>query len=40
MFIDTHCHISKEEEKDLSFFMQENKKNKVDKIIASFCEKC
>lgn len=37
MFIDTHCHLSKEDYDDIDAIVSENSKNGVDKIIISGC---
>ena len=39
MFIDTHCHLSKEDYEDIDSVMEENKKAGMDKIIISGCTK-
>lgn len=39
MYIDTHCHLSKEYYDDISSVMEENKKAGIEKIIISGCEK-
>lgn len=39
MFIDTHCHISSEFYDDIDMVMEENRKNKIEKIIISGCSK-
>lgn len=38
MFIDTHCHLSKEDYEDIDLVILENKKAGVDKIIVSGCD--
>ena len=37
MYIDTHCHLSKEDYDDIDAVIQENKENGVDTIIISGC---
>lgn len=37
MFIDTHCHLSKEDYDDIDFVIKENRENSIDKIIVSGC---
>lgn len=39
MFIDTHCHLSKEDYDDIDRVVEEDKKAKVDKIVVSGCSK-
>ncbi len=39
MYIDTHCHISKDYYSDIDKIIEENKKNFIDKIIISGCDK-
>lgn len=39
MYIDTHCHLSKEDYDNLEEVICDNKKSNVDKIIVSFCTK-
>lgn len=39
MFIDTHCHLSKEDYDDIDLVLSENKNSGVLKIIISGCEK-
>ncbi len=37
MFIDTHCHLSKEDYEDIDKIIEDNRNNYVDKIIVSGC---
>lgn len=37
MFIDTHCHLSKEDYEDIDKIIEDNRNNYVDKIIISGC---
>lgn len=37
MFIDTHCHFSKEDYEDIDKIIEDNRNNYVDKIIVSGC---
>ena len=37
MFIDTHCHLSREDYDDIDFVIKENREASVDKIIISGC---
>ena len=37
MYIDTHCHLSKEDYDDIDLVIKENKENKVNRIIISGC---
>ena len=37
MFIDTHCHLSKEDYDDIDLVIKENRENGIDKIIVSGC---
>ena len=37
MYIDTHCHLSKEDYLDIDQIVQDNRKNLIDKIIISGC---
>lgn len=37
MFIDTHCHLSHEDYDDIDLVIQENRTQKIDKIIVSGC---
>ena len=37
MFIDTHCHLSQEDYDDIDLVIQENRTQKIDKIIVSGC---
>ncbi len=39
MFTDTHCHLSKEDYDDIDLVIEEAKKNKINKLIISGCEK-
>jgi len=39
MFIDTHCHISKEDYSDIDLLIKENINNNVNKVIVSGCTK-
>ena len=39
MYIDTHCHLSKEDYDDIDLVIKENKENKVNRIIISGCTK-
>ena len=39
MYIDTHCHLSKEDYDDIDKVIEDNKINNVDKIIISGCTK-
>lgn len=39
MFIDTHCHLSKEDYDNIDKVIEEDKKAKVDKIVVSGCSK-
>lgn len=39
MYIDTHCHLSKEYYDDINKVIEENKLNNIDKMIVSGCEK-
>ena len=39
MFIDTHCHLSKEDYDDIDLVIKENKDAGVDKIVISGCSK-
>lgn len=39
MYIDTHCHISKEYYDDIDLLMKENSDNNINKIIVSGCDK-
>lgn len=39
MYIDTHCHISKEDYSDIDLLVKENIDNKVNKVIVSGCTK-
>lgn len=39
MFIDTHCHLSKEDYEDIDFILKENKEKGVSKIIISGCDR-
>ena len=39
MYIDTHCHLSKEDYDDIEEVIKENRENHVDKIIISGCTK-
>lgn len=39
MFIDTHCHLSKEDYDDIDFVIKENREAGVNKIIISGCSK-
>ena len=39
MYIDTHCHISKEDYSDIDLLAKENIDNKVNKVIVSGCTK-
>ncbi|MBQ6497860.1 MAG: TatD family hydrolase [Bacilli bacterium] len=39
MYIDTHCHLSKEDYNDIDLVIKENKENKVNRIIVSGCTK-
>ena len=39
MYIDTHCHLSKEDYDDIDLVIKENIDNKVDRIIISGCTK-
>ena len=39
MFIDTHCHISKEDYSDIDLLVKENINNNVNKVIVSGCTK-
>ena len=38
MFIDTHCHLSKDYYNDIDTVIKENRKNNVNKIIVSACD--
>ena len=37
MYIDTHCHISKEDYDDIDLIVKENIDNKIDKVVVSGC---
>ena len=37
MYIDTHCHLSKEDYDDIDLVIQENRENFIDKMIVSGC---
>ena len=39
MYIDTHCHLSKEDYDDIDLVIKENRENKIDKMIISGCTK-
>ena len=39
MFIDTHCHLSKNDYNDIKKILDENRKNRVSPIIISGCDK-
>ena len=39
MFIDTHCHLSKEDYEDIDKIIEDNKNNYIDKMIISGCSK-
>lgn len=39
MYIDTHCHLSKEDYDDIDLVIRENKENNVNRIIISGCTK-
>lgn len=39
MFIDTHCHLSKEDYDDIDLVLNENREKGIEKIIISGCEK-
>ena len=39
MYIDTHCHLSKEDYDDIDLVIKENKEKKVNRIIISGCTK-
>lgn len=39
MYIDTHCHLSKDDYDDIDSIIKENRKNDIDKIIISGCTK-
>lgn len=39
MFIDTHCHLSKDDYDDIDKVIKENRENSIDKIIVSGCTK-
>jgi len=39
MFIDTHCHLSKEDYEDIDLVLSENRENGIEKIIISGCDR-
>ena len=39
MFIDTHCHLSREDYDDIDLVIKENRENKISKIIISGCDR-
>ena len=39
MYIDTHCHLSREDYDDIDLVLKENIENGVSKIIISGCDK-
>ncbi len=39
MFIDTHCHLSKEDYDDIDLVIKENRENNISKIIISGCSR-
>ena len=39
MYIDTHCHISKNDYEDINLLVTENRKNQVDTVVVSGCDK-
>lgn len=39
MYIDTHCHLSREDYDDIDLVLKENKENGVSKIVISGCDK-
>ncbi|MBQ6323297.1 MAG: TatD family hydrolase [Bacilli bacterium] len=39
MFIDTHCHLSKDDYDDIDLVIKENRESGIDKIIVSCCDK-
>lgn len=39
MYIDTHCHLSKEDYDDIELVIKDNRENGIDKIIISGCTK-
>lgn len=39
MFIDTHCHLSREDYDDMDFVIKENRESNISKIIISGCSK-
>ena len=39
MYIDTHCHLSRDDYDDIDLVIKENRNNQIDKIIVSCCDK-
>lgn len=39
MFIDTHCHLSKDDYEDIDLILEDNKEAGIDKIIISGCDR-
>lgn len=39
MFIDTHCHLSREDYNDIELVLSENRENGIEKIIISGCDR-
>ena len=38
MFIDTHCHVTKEDTSDINLYLQKSRENGVSPIIVSACD--